>query len=88
MKNKKIRAKKYDIVPTRLVSLQQFCGMEEYREISPEFEDRDYKADEIYKSLKMRKGADAWRALRALVYIGKLAEAGKEGKATVYRPVR
>ena len=87
-KDRKIRAKKYDIIPTRLISLQLFSGMDEYGEISPSLEDREYKADEIYKLLKMRKGADAWRALRVLVFTGKLAETGKSGRATVYRPLR
>ncbi|MBP5207081.1 MAG: hypothetical protein J6330_01330 [Clostridia bacterium] len=86
--DRKIRAAKYDKVPAALVGISEFSGISDMKQMCPEIPDGEYRAKQIYNILKMREGANAWRTLKLLEYMGVIKETGRDGKAVLYSPVK
>ena len=86
--DRKIRASKYDKVPAALTGITEFRGISDLKQMCPEIPDGEYRAKQIYKILKIREGANAWRTLKVLEYIGVIKETGRDGKAALYSKMK
>ena len=80
---KKIRASKYDKIPTGLLGLTELKGLRDVSNACPYFEG-EFKAGQIYRLLRLKEGANAWRTLKMLEFAGRLRRSGSDGKAALY----